>query len=64
MWLYLNQGRWVESWRKVVGLSIALLVIAVSAVICVAGIWSSAVSIRDSYNQGSVGSPFSCTSVS
>lgn len=64
MWLYLNQGRWVESWRKIVGLVVAVLVIAISAVICVAGVWASAISIRDSYNTGSVGSPFSCNSVS
>lgn len=64
MWLYLNQGRWVESRRKVIGLLNALLIIAISAVLCVAGIWASAVSIRDSYNQGKVGSPFSCVSAS
>ncbi|EPQ30851.1 uncharacterized protein PFL1_01748 [Pseudozyma flocculosa PF-1] len=60
MWLYLNQGQWVLTWRKVVGLSIALLVVAASAVLCVAGVWASAISIRDSYNSGVVGSPFSC----
>ncbi|TKY85969.1 hypothetical protein EX895_004794 [Sporisorium graminicola] len=64
MWLYLNQGRWVESWRKMVGLSIALLILAISAVICVAGVWASAISIRDSYSSGAVGSPFSCSSAS
>nr|QBH67420.1 putative neutral amino acid permease [Ustilago esculenta] len=64
MWLYLNQGRWVESWRKIVGLLTALLIIAISAVICVAGVWASAISIRDSYNSGKVGSPFSCVSAS
>ncbi|SPO32410.1 related to neutral amino acid permease [Ustilago trichophora] len=64
MWLYLNQGRWVESWRKIGGLIIALTIIAISAVICVAGVWASAVSIRDSYNSGKVGSPFSCVSAS
>ncbi|SNX82134.1 related to neutral amino acid permease [Melanopsichium pennsylvanicum] len=64
MWLYLNQGRWIESRRKIVGLIIALMIIVISAVICVAGIWASAISIRDSYNAGQVGSPFSCASVS
>ncbi|KAJ1031296.1 hypothetical protein NDA18_002513 [Ustilago nuda] len=64
MWLYLNQGRWAESWRKVSGMVTALTIIAISAVICVVGVWASAISIRDSYHSGSVGSPFSCTSVS
>ncbi len=50
MWLYLNQGRWTQSWRKAMGLCIALLIIAISAVICVAGVWASAISIRDSYS--------------
>lgn len=64
MWLYLNQGRWLESWRKVVGLVVAVIIIAISLVLCVVGIWSSAVSIRDSYSSGSVGRPFSCVTPS
>ncbi|GAC98566.1 amino acid transporter [Pseudozyma hubeiensis SY62] len=63
MWLYLNQGRWLESWRKMIGLAVAVVIFAISVVLCVVGIWASAISIRDSYNSGSVGTPFSCTSV-
>ena len=61
MWLYLNQGRWTTTWANTIQLFIAMAIIAVAAVLCVAGIWASAISIRDAYNQGTVGGVFSCT---
>ncbi|PWY98876.1 hypothetical protein BCV70DRAFT_29856 [Testicularia cyperi] len=64
MWLYLNQGRWTATWRKTGELVLAMAIIAISAVLCVAGVWASAISIRDSYDAGAVGSPFSCSSAS
>ncbi|KAN0065389.1 hypothetical protein ACQY0O_001225 [Thecaphora frezii] len=60
MWLYLNQGQWTLTWRKTAGLIVALVVIVSSLILCVAGVWASAISIRDAYHTGSVGSPFSC----
>lgn len=63
MWLYLNQGQWLKSWGQTVRFLMAVIIIAISMVLCVVGVWSSAISIRDSYNTGSVGSPFSCSSV-
>lgn len=64
MWLYLNQGKWNTSWRSTSQMVLAFGIIGVSAFICVAGVWASAISIRDSYQSGSVGSPFSCSSAS
>ncbi|WFD29514.1 hypothetical protein MSPP1_000523 [Malassezia sp. CBS 17886] len=49
-----------SSKRNRIGFLIALAVFSIALVLMVAGTWAAAISIRDEYRAGNVGSPFSC----
>lgn len=55
-----HQHDYLQNWRNRLGTLIALGVIGIAGFIMVAGTWAVAVAIRDLYDQGVVGSPFSC----
>lgn len=48
-----------NAWN-LLGFFIAFAILGVSTFMCVVGLWSSIVSIKDQYATGNVGSPFSC----
>lgn len=58
--LWRHQFDYWSNWRHRVGFIVALLMIGVAGFLVVAGTWASVVSIRDLYNTGNVGNPFSC----
>ena len=55
-----HQHDYLHNWRNRLGTLIALGVIGIAGFIMVAGTWAVAVAIRDLYDQGVVGNPFSC----
>ncbi|PKI83237.1 hypothetical protein MVES1_003227 [Malassezia vespertilionis] len=61
-YLWRHQHDYWDTWRNRLGFIVALGIIGVSGFLCIAGVWASVVSIRDQYNSGAVGSPFSCAS--
>lgn len=58
--LWRHQYDYWSTWRNRMGFLAALGIIAIASFLCVAGLWSSVEGIRDQYNTGNVGSPFSC----
>ncbi|PWN51356.1 hypothetical protein IE53DRAFT_53184 [Violaceomyces palustris] len=60
MWLFLNQGSWFKGLKNKIMFLVALIVVASCSVLCVVGMWSSVISIRDAYAKGVVGGVFSC----
>lgn len=60
-WFWRHQHDYLSTWRNRIGFVISITLFLVSLYICIAGAWSASVSIRDLYNNGAVGSPFSCS---
>lgn len=60
-YIWRHQYDFWSTLRNRIGFLIAVGVICVSTFMCIAGTWSAAVSIKDQYNNGDVGHPFSCT---
>lgn len=59
-YLWRHQFDYWDHWRNRLGFLVALIMIGIAGFLCVAGTWSAAISIRDLYKTGNVGSPFSC----
>ncbi|WFD21687.1 hypothetical protein MEQU1_000342 [Malassezia equina] len=59
-YLWRHQFDCWSNWRNRLGTLVALLMIGIAGFLLIAGTWASAVSIRDLYKTGNVGSPFSC----
>ncbi|TFY56367.1 hypothetical protein EVG20_g8950 [Dentipellis fragilis] len=76
LWLYDNGPRgarnkgkgysyreaYFRGWKQIVGFSISMFVIVMSAAIMVLGMYSAISSIKDNYSEGNYGHPFSCGS--
>ncbi|CCU99975.1 unnamed protein product [Malassezia sympodialis ATCC 42132] len=59
-YLWRHQFDYWNHWRNRLGTIVALVMIGMAGFFMIAGTWASAVSIRDLYKTGNVGSPFSC----
>ncbi|CAG8039534.1 unnamed protein product [Penicillium nalgiovense] len=53
MWLFLNKGRWFESWKKIVLTIINLVILAIACAICGLGLYVSGKSINESSSKSS-----------
>lgn len=59
--IWRHQHDYWSNMRNRIGFFFAIAVTCVSTFLCIVGIWSAGTSIRDQYNMGTVGSPFSCS---
>lgn len=59
-YLWRHQHDYSDNWKNMVGTALAFALTGVAGFILVAGTWAVGVSIRDLYNAGEVGQPFSC----
>ncbi|KAK7532297.1 amino acid transporter [Phyllosticta citribraziliensis] len=56
LWLYMNRGRWAESWKKMLLTALNVYVVIQGAVICGLGLYASGEALAE----GAQGSAFSC----
>lgn len=61
MYLWRHQYDYRSTWKNILGATASLCVIGIGAFLMIVGVWAAAVSIRNQYDTGSVGSPFSCS---
>ncbi|WFD36918.1 hypothetical protein MCUN1_003810 [Malassezia cuniculi] len=61
MYLWRHQHDYMSSMKNIIGTVIAGVIIGTAGFLMIAGVWAAAVSIRDQYRNGAVGTPFSCS---
>lgn len=61
MWFYLlKDGKWNKDKKNIFLTVVNLLIITMGLAVLGIGMWAAAESIKEGYNDGSVGKPFEC----
>lgn len=60
-YIWRHQHDYRSSWQNFLGMLFAFTVFGIAGFLCIAGVIAAAKSIHDQYQNGSVGTPFSCS---